>query len=104
MQCTTCSTKMISFACLIITCNISSIDRYHTPISNLIHCKYSELKQVTSAMVGCSEVELWFIHTVVCGQWSPPPGDVVDLHTVPEVRVHSSDVQGERRGPGEEDG
>ena len=55
-------------------------------------------------MVGCSEVELWFIHTAVGGEWSPPPADVVDLHTVPEVRVYSSDVQGEGRGPGEEDG
>ena len=47
---------------------------------------------------------MWFIHTAVGGEWSPPPGDVVDLHTIPEVRVHSGDVQGEGRGPGEEDG
>ena len=82
----------------------SSIDRYHTPISNCIHCIYSELKQVTWVMVGCSNVELWFIHTAVDGEWSPPPADVVDLHTVPEVRVYSCNVQGEGRGPGKEDG
>ena len=54
-------------------------------------------------MVRCSEVELWLIHTAVGGGWSPLPGDIVDLHTVPEVWVHSSDVQGEGRGPGKED-
>ena len=80
------------------------LNRCQSPISNLIHCKYSEFKQVTSATVGCSEVELCFIHTAVGGEWSPSPGDVVDLHTVPEVRVHSGDVQGEGRDPGEEDG
>ena len=55
-------------------------------------------------MVGYSEEELWLIHTAVCGEWSPPPADVVDLNTVPEVRVHSSDVKGEGRAPGKEDG
>ena len=55
-------------------------------------------------MVGCSEEELWFMHTAVGSECSPPPADIVDLNTVPEVRVHSSDVQGEGRGPGEEDG
>ena len=55
-------------------------------------------------MVRCSEVELWLIHTAVGSEWSPPPADVVDLHTVPEIRVYSRDVQGEGRGPGEEDG
>ena len=54
--------------------------------------------------VGCSEAELCLIHTAVGGEWSPPPADVVDLDTVAEVRVHSGDVQGEGRGPGEEDG
>ena len=88
---------------MILTWMKGSIDRRHTPIPNLIDCKYSELKQVTLATVGCSEVELWFIHTAVGSEWSPPPADVVDLNTVPEVRVHSSDVQGEGRGPGDED-
>ena len=46
---------------------------------------------------------MWFTHIAVGGEWSPPPADVVDLHTVQEVRVYSSDVQGEGRGPGEED-
>ena len=46
-------------------------------------------------MVKCSEEELGFIYTAVCGEWSPPPADVVDLHTVPEVRVHFSGVHGE---------
>ena len=81
-----------------------SICRCQTPISNLVHCKYSEFKQVTWAMARCSEVELWFIHTTVGGEWSPPKTDVVHLHTIPEIRIHSSDVQGEGRGPGEEDG
>ena len=81
-----------------------SNDRCHIPTSNCIHCKYTELKQVTWAMAGCSEVELWFIHTALGGEWSPPPADVVDLHTVPEIRFYSSDVQGEGRGPGKEDG
>ena len=80
-----------------------SIDGCHTPIPNCIHCNYSELKQVTWAMVGCSEEELWLIHTAVCGEGNPFLADV-DLHTVPEVRVYSSDVQGEGRGPSEEDG
>ena len=88
---------------LILTFVKGSSNRCHSPIPNLVNCKYSELKQVTWAMVGCSEVELWLIHTAVGGGRSPPPGDVVDLHTVPEVRVHSSDVQGEGRGPGNED-
>ena len=86
---------------MILTWMKGSIDRCHTPIPNLIDCKYSELKQVTSATVGCSEVELWFIHTAVGSECSPHLADVVDLNTVPEVRVHSSDVQGEGRGPGE---
>ena len=43
------------------------------------------------------------MHTAVGGECSPPPADVVDLNTVPEVRVYSSDVQGEGRDPGEED-
>ena len=77
---------------LILTFVKGSIDRCHSPIPNLVNCKYSELKQVTWATVGCSEVELWFIHTAVGVEWSPPPGDVVDLNTVPQVRVHSSDV------------
>ena len=77
-----------------------SIDRCPTPIPNLIHCKYSEFKQVTWVRVGCSEVELWFIHTAVSGEWSSTPADIVDLHTVPEVRVYSSDVQGKGRDPG----
>ena len=89
---------------LIITCIRGSIDRCLTPVSNCIHCKYCELKQATSAMVRCSEVELWFIHTTVGGEWSPPPADVVDLHAVPEIRFPSSDVQGEGRSPGNEDG
>ena len=89
---------------LILTFVKGSIDRCHSPIPNLVNCKYSELKQVTWAMVGCSKVELWFIHTAVDGEWSPPPADVVDLHTVPEVRVYSGDLQGEGRGPGKEDG
>ena len=70
----------------------------------MIHCKYLELKQVTWATVGCSEVELWFIHTAVGSEWRPSLADVVDLHTVPEISIHSSDVQGEGRGPGNEDG
>ena len=55
-------------------------------------------------MARCSEVELWFIHTTVGEEWSPPQADVVHLHTVPVVRIHSGDVQGEGRGPGEEHG
>ena len=96
----------VSFANILmkLTCMKRSICRCQGSISNLIHCKYSELKQVTSAIVGCSEVELWFIHTAVGGEWSPPQADVVHLYTIPEIRVHSSDVQGEGRGPGEEDG
>ena len=82
----------------------SSIDRCNTPIPNLIYCKYSELEQVTWAVVGCSEAELWFIHTAVSGEWSSPPTDVVHLHTIPEVWVHSSDVQGEGTGPVEANG
>ena len=89
---------------LILTFVKGSSNRCQTPISNCIHCKYSELKQVTWAMVGYSEEELWLIHTAVCGEWSPPPADVVDLNTVPEVRVHSSDVKREGRAPGKEDG
>ena len=92
------------FVGLIFTCMKGSIDRCHSPIPNLVNCKYGELKQVTWATVRYSGVELWFIHTAVGGEWSPPPADVVDLHTVPEVRVYSRDVQREGRGPGEEDG
>ena len=88
---------------MILTWMKGSIDRCHTPIPNLIDCKYSELKQVTLAMVGCSEEELWFMHTAVGSECRPPPADVVDLHTVPEVSVHSSDVQREGRGPADED-
>ena len=88
---------------LILTFVKGSIDRCHSPIPSLVNCKYLEFKQVTWATVGCSEVELWFMHTAVGGEWSPAPGDVVDIHIVPEVRVHSSDVQGERRGPGKKD-
>ena len=59
---------------------------------------------MTWARVRCSEAELWLIHTAVGGEWNPPLAEVVDLHTVPEIRVHSSDVQGEGRVPGEENG
>ena len=52
----------------------------------------------------CGEEELRFIHTAVGGEWSPPPADVVDLNTIPEIRFYSSDVQGGGRVPGEEDG
>ena len=95
---------VVNMGLMILTWMKGSIDRCHSPIPNLVNCKYSELKQVTWATVGCSEVELWLIHTAVSGEWSPPLADVVDLHTVPEVRVHSSDVQGEGRDPGNEDG
>ena len=88
---------------LILTFVKGSIDRCHTPIPNLFNCTYLELKQVTWAMIGRNEVELWLIHTAVGDEWNPFPADVVDLHTVPEVRIHSSDIQGEGRGPGNED-
>ena len=90
--------------CRALTFKKSSIDSCDASIPNLIDCKYFELKQVTWAMVGCSKVELWFIYTAVGGEWSPPSGNVVDFHTVPEVRVHSGDVQGKGRGPDKEDG
>ena len=51
-----------------ITCMQCSICRCESPFSNLIHCKYSELKQVTSAVVWCSEVELCLIHIAVGGE------------------------------------
>ena len=89
---------------LTLTCVKGSSNRCQTPIPTCIHCNYSEFKEVTWAMVGCSEEQLWLIHTAVGGEWSAPPADVVDLNTVPEVRVHSSDVQREGRAPRKEDG
>ena len=41
---------------------------------------YGELKQVTSATVGCIEVEVCL--TAVGSEWSPPSANVVDLQTV----------------------
>ena len=58
---------------------------------------------MTWAGVGCVEVELWLIHTAVGGEWSLLPGDVIHLYTVPEITVHSSDIQGEGTNPGKED-
>ena len=72
--------------------------------SNLIHCKYFELKDFTWTTVGYTEVELWIIYIASIGEKSPPSGDVVDLHTIPEVSVHPSDVQREGRGPVDKDG
>jgi len=63
-----------------------------------------EFKLVTWSRVGYCELKLWLIHIAVGGEQSSPRSDIEDLHAVPEVRVHSSDVQGEGRGPGEEDG
>ena len=86
---------------LILTFVKGSSNRCRTPISSCIHCKYCELKQVTWAVVGYSKVEL---HTAIDGEWSLPPADVVDLNTVPEVKVQSSDIKLEGRAPGKEDG
>ena len=71
-----------------------------SPVSSSIHWSHSKLKLVTWAGVRYCEVELRLIQSEV-SEWSPSTGDVVDLHCVPEVRVHSSDVQREGRGPGE---
>ena len=70
-----------------------------SPISHHIHWSHSKLKLVTWAGVRYCEVELRFIHSEV-GECNPSTGDIVDLHSVPDIRVHSSDVQGEGRGPG----
>ena len=87
-----------------LTLKKRSIDSCHIPISSSICWNDSEFKLVTWAGIGYSELKLWFIHTAVSGEWSSPSSDIEDLHAVPQVRVHSSDIQREGRGPGEKDG
>jgi len=87
-----------------LTLKKCSILRCHIPISSSIYWNHSEFKLVTWARIGYCELKLWLIHAAVGGEQSSPSSDIEYLHTVPQVRVHSSDVQGEGRGPGEEDG
>lgn len=71
-------------------------------ISCSIHRSHSKLKLVTWVGVRYCEVELRHINNST-DWWCSPTGDIVELHSVPDVRVHSSDVQREGRAPGESD-
>ena len=50
------------------------------------------------AGVGHIEVELRYINTVI-SECNPPICDVAYFNTVPDVKVHSSNVKGEWRSP-----